>query len=191
MQLFINRFITSDVHSFPIPWHHLPGRRQVLTDRARPHAWRKMDIHCSMVGGLKLPHFTIYTTSTRFVGKPEGVQQCIFDLFWLFFRGGGQYKLGGSRGTREGWTPNHPDKSSTAFNLCGVWTRPENSKDPDRNILAESRHIRDPIRYIFAIIKSIQKVKSNRIGVHKSCFSEILCLLCIIIQYATTLVCCV
>ena len=26
--------------------------------------------------------------STRFVGKPEGGQQCIFDLFWLFFSGG-------------------------------------------------------------------------------------------------------
>ena len=48
--------------------------------------------------------------STRFVGKPEGgKQQCIFDLFWLFF----QYKPGGLRGTREGLNPKPPDKSST------------------------------------------------------------------------------
>ena len=31
--------------------------------------------------------------STRFVGKPEGDQQCFFDLFWLFCWG--QYKLRG------------------------------------------------------------------------------------------------
>ena len=42
--------------------------------------------------------------STRFVGNPEGGQQCIFDLFRLFSQGG-QYKLGGLRGTRGGLNP--------------------------------------------------------------------------------------
>ena len=39
-------------------------------------------------------------SSTRYVRKPGG-QQCIFDLFWLYFWGN-QYKLGGLRGTRRG-----------------------------------------------------------------------------------------
>ena len=59
------------------------------------------------------------TLSTRFVGKPEGGQQCIFDLFWLFFRGGGGNTNLGGRGTRgrlDPPNPHHiPDKSSTAY----------------------------------------------------------------------------
>ena len=64
--------------------------------------------------------------STRFVGKPEGGQQCIFDLFWLFF--GESIQTWGLRGTRGEVKPQPPDKSSTEWPdvLLGVnqlWIR--------------------------------------------------------------------
>ena len=52
--------------------------------------------------------------SIRSVGKPEGGQQCIFDLFWHFFRGGGgvNTNLGVERHQRGGGVkPPTPDKS--------------------------------------------------------------------------------
>ena len=57
-------------------------------------------------------------SSTRFVGKPEGSQQCIFDLiFWLFFRGSIQTWGGGLRGT-----PNPPTyRALPVRSLSVVW----------------------------------------------------------------------
>ena len=55
---------------------------------------------------------------TRFVGKPEGSQQCILSYYDYFFGGRGNTNLGGERHQR-GLTPPPPppDKSSTARQL--------------------------------------------------------------------------
>ena len=63
--------------------------------------------------------FTINTkssnamNSTRFVGKPDGVSNVFFDLFWLFFRGLNT-NLGVERYQRRGFKSPTSDKSSTA-----------------------------------------------------------------------------
>ena len=107
---------------------HNPVPSQVRSDSARPQWWWCVTVtsnvityvgvaawvyswtdlvRCQFPGVAKwVAAITTMESSIRFMGKPEGVQQCIFDLFWLFF--GVQYKLGGLRGTRGGLNQLNP-----------------------------------------------------------------------------------
>ena len=54
-------------------------------------------------------------------GETKGrVSNVFVTYFDYFFWGGGQYKLGGLRGTRGGLNPSTPGKSSTGLNMSNA-----------------------------------------------------------------------
>ena len=66
--------------------------RRFIRAAGRPNPDSKICQICVVCNTQNNIKYSYGEPSTQFVGEPDGGQQYIFDLFWLF--SGGRYKLG-------------------------------------------------------------------------------------------------